>query len=148
MCFFTDFVRARKINSVKDLQAFCKGSPKKLWWWMFQYLKYTRDMDNQGVQEYWQTSDETLFLRTGDCEDYSVLAYDVLEDFDRHIIVASKGISRIGHAVCAFTWGGHWYHISNQGLKKTRASNLGEVAATLYKPVRWYETDARGKRIL
>ena len=127
---------------------FCDGSPKRLWWWMFQYLKYIKDITKHEVVELWQTSEETLEYRTGDCEDYAILAYDVLKELNPHIIVVAEQLARYGHAVCTFKWSGYWYHISNWGLKKTAAKTFEEVYKYTYKDcARWYETDTKGKRL-
>lgn len=41
-------------------------------------IKYNSDADIYGVEEYWATPIETLYLRTGDCEDKAVLTCSIL----------------------------------------------------------------------
>ena len=48
-------------------------------------LKYKRDLDGYGVQDYWATVDETLTRGTGDCEEFAILKMWMLlaAGFDR-----------------------------------------------------------------
>ena len=41
-------------------------------------IKYNSDADIYGVEDYWATPVETLYLRTGDCEDKAVLTCSIL----------------------------------------------------------------------
>lgn len=41
--------------------------------WTAEHIEYRYDMDEWNVRDYWQTPDETLDLRTGDCEDHVIL---------------------------------------------------------------------------
>lgn len=41
-------------------------------------IKYNLDTDIYGVEDYWATPIETLYLRTGDCEDKAILTCSIL----------------------------------------------------------------------
>lgn len=41
--------------------------------WVANKIEYISDTTTHGVSEYWQLPRETLSLRTGDCEDFSIL---------------------------------------------------------------------------
>jgi len=41
--------------------------------WVAKKIEYVSDIISHGVSDYWQLSAETLSLRTGDCEDFSIL---------------------------------------------------------------------------
>lgn len=41
--------------------------------WVANEIEYVNDTITHGVSEYWQLPAETLSLRTGDCEDFSIL---------------------------------------------------------------------------
>lgn len=43
--------------------------------WVEANIKYTGDMKSWKMSEYWQTPDETLTKKTGDCEDGAILIY-------------------------------------------------------------------------
>ena len=42
-------------------------------------VKYVDDYTQYNVQDYWQTSDETLSLGQGDCDDYTILLQSLIE---------------------------------------------------------------------
>lgn len=46
--------------------------------WVSDNIEYERDYENWVVPEYWQTPEQTLTKRTGDCEDYCILAQEML----------------------------------------------------------------------
>lgn len=46
--------------------------------WVANNIEYTADNEVHGVAEYWQFPNETLTLRTGDCEDFSILLCSLL----------------------------------------------------------------------
>ncbi len=46
--------------------------------WVAKNIEYTSDSEVHGVKEYWQFPNETLTLRTGDCEDFSILLCSLL----------------------------------------------------------------------
>jgi transglutaminase-like putative cysteine protease len=46
--------------------------------WVGDNIVYRHDEDVYGVREYWQFGKETLALKTGDCEDFSILLCSLL----------------------------------------------------------------------
>jgi transglutaminase-like putative cysteine protease len=46
--------------------------------WVGNNIEYRHDEDVYGVREYWQFGEETVGLRTGDCEDFSILLVSLL----------------------------------------------------------------------
>lgn len=46
--------------------------------WVGNNIQYRHDDEVHGVQEYWQFSKETMTLKTGDCEDFSILLCSLL----------------------------------------------------------------------
>ena len=46
--------------------------------WVGNNIKYKQDDEVQGVRDYWQFGKETLTLKTGDCEDFSILLCSLL----------------------------------------------------------------------
>lgn len=41
--------------------------------WVAASIEYKTNEEQRGVDEYWQTPEETLSLRSGDCEDFAIL---------------------------------------------------------------------------
>jgi len=46
--------------------------------WVAKNIEYVKDSEAYGESDYWQLPRETLSLRTGDCEDFSVLLCSLL----------------------------------------------------------------------
>ena len=46
--------------------------------WVGNNIQYKHDQDIHGTREYWQFAKETVTLKTGDCEDFSILLCSLL----------------------------------------------------------------------
>ncbi len=88
--------------------------------WVAYNIEYKLDEDVHGVTDYWQTPEETLDLRTGDCEDFAILLCTLLRAYGigkEHIYIAigvdNKGY---GHAFLIEDWylDGEWRAIEPQ----------------------------------
>jgi predicted transglutaminase-like cysteine proteinase len=49
--------------------------------WVYSNIKQASDYDLHGVNDYWQTPTETLALKAGDCEDFSILVVSMLRAY-------------------------------------------------------------------
>ena len=126
-----------EINSPPDLERYCQGSPGKLSRWINGNIWYRSDKDKWGVSDYWQTPEETLSRnnkygqRSGDCEDYAVLAYRVLSGmgYDPHLftIIFSVNGKILSHATTAFEWNGTYYYMGVEHLTNSGEKNLDNL---------------------
>lgn len=57
---------------------YIEGTQEAILEWVSDNIVYKEDMDTWGVGDYWQTPEETIVLRTGDCEDFTILAMALL----------------------------------------------------------------------
>jgi predicted transglutaminase-like cysteine proteinase len=49
--------------------------------WIYCNISQTSDTELHGVDDYWQTSAETLALKAGDCEDFAILTVSLLRAY-------------------------------------------------------------------
>lgn len=88
--------------------------------WVANNISYKLDEEQWGVIEYWQTPEETLSLRTGDCEDYAILLCTLLRAYgiDEEQVYVTIGVDAegYGHAFLIESWynDGEWRAIEPQ----------------------------------
>jgi len=87
--------------------------------WVADNIVYESDEPRWG-EDYWQTPEETLLYRTGDCEDYSILLCSLFRAYGidaGHVFVALGDDGQgEGHAFVIEDWGqdGDWQRIEPQ----------------------------------
>ena len=126
-------------KTVEALAELTKGKPSRLGIWLFHRIWYKEDRERWGVPDYWQRPWQTLELRSGDCEDFAILAIVVMDIWKARgmwkntpdpfiLCVYKKAAVRwgkkepaAGHAVCAWFDDKKkvWCHIGNWGFYRT-----------------------------
>jgi hypothetical protein len=87
--------------------------------WVADNIDYKSDQERWGG-DYWQTPEETLFYRTGDCEDFSILLCSLLRAYgipaERVYVTLGVDGSDDGHSFLIEDWysGGEWRRIESQ----------------------------------
>jgi predicted transglutaminase-like cysteine proteinase len=87
--------------------------------WVADNIDYMPDEERWG-KEYWQTSEETLSYRTGDCEDFSILLCSLLRaygiDAEQVCVALSADGEEDGHAFLIEDWNndGEWQRVESQ----------------------------------
>jgi|GEM_PF-779250 len=105
------------------------STPEQLAQWFFTDFKYETEMPDT-----WQNASETLELKKGDCEDFAILAQDMLNTMGIQsdiLIIKFTGLNQ-QHAICIFKEGGNYSFISNQELIRTGAASLKEAIQEQY----------------
>ncbi len=80
--------------------------------------KYTIDMDNWGLEDYWESPGEFLF-KTGDCEDYAIIKYLSLKALgfsadDMRVLILYDNNLGAYHSVLAVYSGDDIFILDNQ----------------------------------
>ena len=86
--------------------------------WVGNKIKYKSDSEIHGEREYWQFSNETIQLETGDCEDFSILLCSLLRsngwETDSVYVVVGEQNNQY-HAWVRLAWNDIQYNIEPQG---------------------------------
>jgi hypothetical protein len=117
-------------QDVKDVLTFISG-PQSLANWLSRNFHYEWEFSSND----WQTSQEMLESKKGDCEDFATLASDILEGlgYSSHIIIIKFRDLNIKHAICAFEEkDGTYSFISNKELIQTGKRNAEDAVAMHY----------------
>lgn len=115
-------------QGVNNLPSFI-SSPQQLSQWFLKEFKYVGEMP-----DYWQSAEETMNLRQGDCEDFAILAQAILGRLginSQIAIVKFKGLNQ-SHAICIWQENGFYNFISNQTLIQTKAGSVKEAIEEKY----------------
>ena len=96
-----------------------------------------RDETLFGVADYWQAPEELAVRRKGDCEDYALLARELLQRNGIEAYVFSLfGDGGYAHTVSVFMDRGGRYNVINQDkVTYYRVSSLQALASSIY--CRW-----------
>lgn len=90
-------------------------SPKNLSKFMRKNFKFVEDRDNFGKVDYWQSPEEMLQLKKGDCEDFALFADAALKELGfESEVVSIYGPNQFAHTVTAFKQDGKW-RVFNDG---------------------------------
>ena len=100
---------------------------------LLEHFTFRRDADLFGEIDRWQSPEEFLQRRVGDCEDYALLAKELLRRNGIEAYVLSLfGEEGYAHTVSVFVDEDGRYNVINQGkLRRYRAPSLEQVAAQI-----------------
>jgi predicted transglutaminase-like cysteine proteinase len=88
--------------------------------WVAANVEYKSDEEQWGVEDYWQTPEETLTLYAGDCEDFAILLCTLLRAYgipaDQMYVAVGIDSQGYGHAFLIENWylDGEWRAIEPQ----------------------------------
>lgn len=95
---------------------------------------FQRDIELFGEVDRWQRPDEFLSRRMGDCEDYALLARELLvRNWVKAFVFSLYGDGGYAHTVCVFVDALGRYNVINQGtVRYYHATSLEALASALY----------------
>lgn len=114
--------------------------------WVGSKIDYRYDSDVHGEKDFWQFSNETIQLKTGDCEDFSILLCSLLRsngwETDSVYVVVGEQNNQY-HAWVRLIWNDIQYNIEPQGSGFDMV--LGDVAyLSGYKAVCYFNDQEFG----
>lgn len=109
-------------------------TPKALARFLQQAITFKTDEELFGEADYWQTPEEFLARRAGDCEDYALFVQKVLQrqGIEAHVL-SLFGEDGYAHTVCVFRDSGRYQVFNQDRLRTYRANTLDELAWRLYQ---------------
>ena len=98
--------------------------------WLQNNISYQKDF-----QENWESPQETLKKKYGDCKSYAFLNAAILKvmGFQPRILALARPAGAGGHAVCVFQKDGYYLWFDNSRLKKTCAQDLKTLEKEIAK---------------
>jgi len=121
-------------TSVEEL-ATGEGNLEDIAKWIKTNIKYKQD-----TYDYWQKSEETLQLNTGDCEDIAVLFYDTIKQYGYEAKIYIIGYKTQGHALCIFkNRNNYWQIFDTAGLHEQWGSDLNQLIKYTYLGCNYFE---------
>ena len=109
-------------------------TPKAVAEFLHREFKFMRDQELFSMEEYWQTPLEFLSHKAGDCEDYALMARELLtrNGIEAHVF-SLFGDEGYAHTVCVFMDERGRYNVINQDkLRYYRAPTLEALASQMY----------------
>lgn len=127
-----------RAESPLDSVARNHSTPEQLARFLKARLIFQEDLALFGQMDYWQTPEEVLIRGRGDCEDYALLADDLLRRQGKKSFVFSLyGPKGYAHTVCVFVEGGRYNLLNQDRLIRTQAASLEELADELCRDWEW-----------
>lgn len=91
--------------------------------WLEENIKYKNE-----EADYWQSPEETLERKAGDCEDFAFLNEAFLRVMGHNPkAMGLLNINKRGHAICIFVEGDYYSYFSNMVLKRTQMRTIEEL---------------------
>jgi hypothetical protein len=120
-------------------------TPEKIAW----YLKYYSPKEDMEIYDHWKSPRQFIRDGGGDCEDYAVIAYELLLRIGYHpkiYILSNPKIKGPNHAICTFELG----LFSNQILYNRNGDSIFSFMKannyTEYEPCDWRQRQSYIRR--
>ena len=106
-------------NLIHQLQ-----TPETITRFMWKYFRVESDQRQFGTEEYWQSPEELLRNRQGDCEDFAIFAHQILKSHGWNSFLMNIYGGRFPHTVCVFKENGTYHVIDGTDLIRTKTTDL------------------------
>ncbi|MBU3759729.1 MAG: transglutaminase domain-containing protein [Candidatus Omnitrophica bacterium] len=107
-------------------------TPEKIARYLWRHFAYEKDQTQFGAEEYWQSAEEFLANRRGDCEDFALLASALLQQAGRTAFTVNIYGSGYAHTICVYIEDGKYSAIDGSDLKKFQADNLEGLLSAIH----------------
>ena len=103
--------------------------PEEIAHFIWRHFRFESDQNHFGVEERWQSPEELLETRQGDCEDFALFAHEILkrQGTPSFLVNVYGDGGGSGHTVCLFKKGGRFHVINGTSFVSYAARDLKEV---------------------
>ena len=108
------------------------SSPEQIARYIFRNFSYETDRDQFGKDDKWQTPEELLSSRKGDCEDFAFFAAEILKANGISSLLINIYGSNFAHTVCVFKENGKYHVIDGKEVIRYNAQSLDELFTMIY----------------
>jgi predicted transglutaminase-like cysteine proteinase len=110
-------------------------TPEQITRYMWRNFLFENDARQFGREDYWQSPEEFLMTRKGDCEDFATFAYEILKlnGYSAYLLNIYGG--KYSHTVCVFKENGKYQVIDGTDVKRYNAEALNDLTSEIYS--RW-----------
>ena len=106
--------------------------PEEIARYMWRHFRYESDQTHFGKEDRWQSPEELLASRQGDCEDFALFAREILKSQGIKAFIVNVYGRGFGHSVCVFQKGGRYHVIDGSSSQAYDATDLKEIFAWVY----------------
>ena len=100
------------------------NSPEAISRYLWKNFRYENDQSHFGTAEYWQSPEEFLATRKGDCEDFALMARELLAATGRKAFVLNIYGDGYAHTICVYVENGKYNAVDGTDLKRYQADDL------------------------
>jgi len=114
------------------------STPEALTRFLREQMTFEEDRELFGRTDYWQSPEEFLSRRKGDCEDYAFFTQSLLERLGfRTFVFSLFGRKGYAHTVTVFKEKGNYHVVNQDRLIRLNAKTLEEIASRMYPDWTW-----------
>ena len=106
-------------------------TPEKIARYMWKNFVFEEDRRQFGREEYWQSPDEFMDTRRGDCEDFAIFANEALKRNGMTSFILNIYGSRYSHTICVFSENGRYGAIDGSKIIRSKSSNLKDLISRI-----------------
>lgn len=107
-------------------------TPESIAKFLWKNFQFESDQRQFGQSEYWQTPQEFLIRRKGDCEDFAIFAQALLKQNGIQSFLFNVYGGKFAHTVCVFKENGKYQIIDGSKIIRFNAKNLNDLAFKIY----------------
>ena len=112
-------------------------TPDDIAHFLWRNFLFENDQSQFGTEEHWQTPEEFLMNRRGDCEDFAIFAREILRLHGTTAFLLNIYGGHFSHTVCVFREDGRYSVLDGTEVRRYNTEDLKDIASRLYPYWKW-----------